>query len=132
MKLKVISTSLRLQNLRLRIPFRFGIITMTECPHLFLTAQLEIDGQRAWGIAADSLPNKWFTKDPAALYSDDIADMLKVIRSACEIATALGNQESLFDLWERTYQAQQAWAGGWGYPPLLAGFGSSLVERAAI
>jgi hypothetical protein len=132
MKLKILSTHLHLHNLRLRIPFRFGIITMTECPHLFLTADMEIDGQRVRGIAADSLPNKWFTKNPDAAYSDDINDMLKVIRSACEIATALGSQDSLFDLWERTYQAQQAWAGGWGFPPLLAGFGSSLIERAAI
>src|ERR1700722_16908676 len=132
MKFKVLSTDLHLHNLRLRMPFRFGIITLTECPHLFLTAMLEIDGRRVRGIAADSLPNKWFTKDPAANYADDIADMLKVIRSACDIAAALGNQDSLFDLWERTYLAQQAWAGGWGFPPLLSGFGTSLIERATI
>jgi L-alanine-DL-glutamate epimerase-like enolase superfamily enzyme len=114
------------------MPFRFGIVTLTECPYLFCRALLEVDGRRTWGIAADVLPNKWFTKDPATSYRDDIADMLKIITGACEIAVAGGMHENVFDLWQRTYQAQQAWAGGWGYPPLLAGFGASLVERAMI
>ncbi len=132
MKLRLLSTALHIQNMRLRMPFRFGIVTLTECPHLFVRALLEIDGRRTWGIAADVLPNKWFTKDPASAYRDDIADMLKIVGMACDIAAAAGNHSSFFELWERTYQAQHAWAGGWGYPPLLAGFGSSLVERAAI
>src|SRR6185437_803307 len=68
MKLQVLKTDLHLTNLRLRIPFRFGIVTMTECPHLFIRALLEIDGKQVWGIAADSLPNKWFTKNPTATY----------------------------------------------------------------
>ena len=132
MKIKLLGTDLRLQNMRLRMPFRFGIVTLTECPYLFFRALLEVDGRQTWGIAADALPNKWFTKDPASAYKDDIAEMLKVISMAGEIAVAGGAHESVADLWERTYQAQQAWAGGWGIPPLLAGFGASLAERATI
>jgi hypothetical protein len=132
MKLQVVKTDLHLTNLRLRIPFRFGIVTMTECPHLFMRVLLDIDGNRVWGVAADSLPNKWFTKNPDATYKTDIADMLKVIRSACDIATAGGEHESVYNLWQQLYQSQHAWAGGYGFPPLLAGFGASLVERAVI
>lgn len=132
MKLKVIATEQHLINMRLRMPFRFGIVTLTECPHLFVRVLLDVDGRQTWGVAADVLPNKWFTKDPATSYADDIADMLKVIASACDIATAAGRHESVFDVWERCYLAQHAWAGGWGFPPLLASFGSSLVERAVI
>jgi hypothetical protein len=131
-KIKIISSDLHLKNVRMRMPFRYGIVTLTECPHLFVRLLVEIDGRETWGIAADNLPNKWFTKDPAASYENDLADMLKVIGMACEIAIAGGKHDSLFELWERTYQAQQAWAGGWGYPPLLSGFGTSLVERAMI
>lgn len=130
--LKLLSTDLWIQNMRLRMPFRFGIVTLTECPHLFLRARVQVDGRQTWGMAADVLPNKWFTKDPNSAYRDDIADMLKVIRSACDVGIAGGKHPSLFEWWERTYQAQYAWAGGWGYPPLLAGFGASLVERAVI
>jgi hypothetical protein len=132
LKIKILSTDLHLKNMRLRMPFRFGIITLTECPHLFLRARVQVDGKEAWGIAADMLPNKWLTKDPNSAYADDIADMLKVINMACEIAIAGGSHDCVFDLWQRTYQAQQAWGGGWGFPPLLSGFGTSLVERAVI
>jgi Enolase C-terminal domain-like len=132
MRLKVLATDLHIVNMRLRMPFRFGITTLTELPHLFLSVHLEVDGRRTWGVAADGLPNKWFTKDPNTRYRDDIDDMLKVIRSACDIGVAAGPHASVFELWERIYQPQIAWAGGWGYPPLLAGFGASLVERAMI
>ena len=132
MSLKIVSTGLRLHNMRLRMPFRFGIVTLTECPYAMLQVEMEIDGRRAFGLSADVLPNKWFTKDPSTTYRDDITDMLKIIAGACDIARAAGKFDSLFDLWERVYQAQLAWAGGWGYAPLLAGFGASLVERAAI
>ncbi|MDB5292694.1 MAG: hypothetical protein JWL69_3935 [Phycisphaerales bacterium] len=132
MRIKVLSTDLRIVNMRLRMPFRFGITTLTELPHMFVRVLLQVDGRETWGIAADGLPNKWFTKDPDSRYRDDIDDMLKVIGSACDIAVASGGHASVFDLWERVYQAQLAWGGGWGYPALLAGFGTSLIERAVI
>jgi hypothetical protein len=130
--IRVISTDLRIVNTRLRMPFRFGITTVTVVPHLFVSAVVEIDGRRAQGIAADFLPNKWFTKDPATSFEDDIKDMLAIIRMACDIAQAGGARASVFDLWEHLRLAHSAWAGGWGYPPLLAAFGPSLVERAVI
>ena len=133
MKLKVLSTESYLKNLRLRMPFRFGITTFDrKCPHLFLRLLLEVDGKATWGVAADMLPNKWFTKDPSTTYAADIDDMLKIIQSACDLSVAVGSHEQVYDWWQHVYQGQQAWAGGWGYPPLLAGFGTSLVERAAI
>ena len=130
--LRVLETDLRMTNGHLRMPFRFGIVTLTHCPHLFVRALLDIDGRRTWGIAADMLPSKWFTKDPNSIYADEVADMLAVIQSACAIAISAGAQANVFDLWERIYPAQLAWAGGRGYPPLLGGFGASLIERAMI
>jgi hypothetical protein len=132
MAIRVLSTDLHIVNTRLRMPFRFGITTLTVVPHLLLRAEVEIDGARAEGIAADFLANKWFTKDPATTFEQDIGQMLKIIEMACEIARAGGKRHSVFDLWEHMYLAHGGWAGGWNYPPLLAGFGPSLVERAVI
>ena len=132
MPLKVLSTDLHIVNTRLRMPFRFGITTVTVVPHLFLRAVVDVDGRQQTGIAADFLPNKWFTKDPNTTFEQDIADMLKIIAMAGEIACASGKHASVFDFWEQTFQAHSAWAGGWNYPPLLASFGPSLVERAVI
>jgi hypothetical protein len=132
MSIRLLSTDLHIANTRLRMPFRFGITTLTVLPHLFCRADVEIDGQPQEGLSADFLPNKWFTKDPSTTFRDDIADMLKIIGMAGEIARASGSHPSVFDLWEHVYSAHSGWAGGWGYPPLLASFGPSLIERAVI
>ena len=119
-------------NLRTRMPFRYGIAAMTAVPHLFLSVDLAVGGQVARGVAADNLPPKWFTKAPATPFRDDLADMLAVIGHAAALAGEIGDAPTVFDLWHQLYAAQGAWAAGRGHPPLLWGFGVSLVERAAI
>ncbi len=132
MSVRVLSTEQHVVNMYMRMPFRFGIVTLTALPHLFLTAEVEVNGRRATGVAADHLALKWFTKDPQTHVRDDLEDMRKVIDSACAIAAGTGRHRTVFDWWLHTYQAQAAWAGGWSYPPLLSHFGTSLVERAVI
>ena len=73
--------------------------------------RVEVDGKQAWGIAADVLPNKWFTKDPASAYRDDIADMLKIIGMACEIAVAGGSHEVFLNC--GSGRIRRAGVGGW-------------------
>ena len=132
MAIRVLGTGLHLLNMRTRIPFRYGIVTMTTAPHLFLRAEVEVDGRRQVGIAADHLPPKWFTKNPDTPYRDDVAEMLEVIGTACDIARATPRAETVFDFWWQVYQSMSAWGGGWAKPPLLTHFGTSLVERAVI
>ena len=132
MKLRVLGTDLHLINMRTRMPFRYGITTLTAVPHLFVRVELDVDGRRHVGLSADHLPPKWFTKNPASDVRDDINELLKVITTACDVARSAPAADSAFDLWHRIYQGQAAWGGGWGYPPLLTHFGTSLVERGVI
>ncbi len=132
MAIRILDTNLSVQNINARIPFRYGIAELIAVPHLFVRCLCEIDRQLQWGIAADSLIPKWFTKDPHTSYQDDLDDMLEVIQQACEIAVQAAPAETVFDLWQRVYQGQQAWASQAGHPPLLWNFGVSLVERAVI
>jgi hypothetical protein len=122
-------------ELRARMPFRYGIATMTELPHVILALTFEIDGRTATGIAADHLPPKWFTKDPARAPLDEINDMVAVIRAAVNHAREV-QAPTVFGFWREVYAAQVVWAergnGGIKIPPLLAHFGTSLVERALI
>ena len=117
------------------MPFRYGIATMTELPHVILALTFEIDGHTATGIAADHLPPKWFTKDPARAPLDEIDDMVAVIRAAVNHARGV-RAPTVFGFWCELYAAQVAWAecgnDGTKVPPLLAHFGTSLVERALI
>jgi hypothetical protein len=130
--LKVQSIALNVLQMKTRMPFKYGIATLTEIPHLFVRLELDVDGARSFGISSDGLPPKWFTKNPQTLFRDDLKDMLAVIRSACELAKSAAPAETVFALWEQIYKSQSAWAGPKGHPPLLWNFGASLVERALI
>lgn len=132
MSITVKQTEFFVVNLRTRMPFRYGITTLRALPHLFIKATCEIDGKSAVGIAADSLPPKWFTKDADQPFRSELADMLHVIESAAGFAEQVGRQPGVFDLWQAVYSEQMKWAAEEQYPPLLWNFGVSLVERAAI
>lgn len=123
---------LRKVDIVTRMPFRYGIATLTEVPYLLVFADFEVDEQIVRGVAADVLPPKWFTKQPEALLEDEIAEMLKVIRIASNSALQLGSQENVFRWWQALYQKQMGNEALKGLPPLLKGFGVSLLERAAI
>src|SRR5439155_16209621 len=113
-------------------PFRYGIATLTQLPHLLARIELELDGQIACGWAADGLAPKWFSKDAAKSPSEEIAEMLEVIRAAFALTINAGESATPFDLWREVYGAQMRWAESRHLPPLLANFGTSFVERAMI
>src|SRR5207237_12215 len=119
MSVRIHSIDLRVHNMHVRMPFRYGIITLMSVPHLFVDAQLEIDGKRQRGISSDHLPPKWFTKNPNTPIHQDIAEMIEVIRSASGLACGLREQGSPLELWLALYHAQKKWAAGTTYPPLL-------------
>ena len=122
---------LHLTNLRTRMPFRYGIATMTEVPHLFVRLWVSTEGKSSVGISADLLPPKWFTKDAAKPLDEEIAEMLRVIRHALSIAVDLRGRDA-FEIWQQLYRAQNAWGAAEGLPPLLCHLGTSLVERALL
>ena len=120
-------------DMQTRFPFRYGIASMTEVPHLVIRIDALVDGQPCHGLAADGLPPKWFTKNPDTSYDqDDLPAMLEAIRHAAELAIDAASARSLFDWWWSRYEAQMSWARQREIPTLLAGFGCSLIERAAI
>ena len=94
MPVRVLATDLHVLNMHTRMPFRYGITTLTKVPHLFLRATVEIDGRRQVGVAADHLPPKWFTKNPDTSPREDIAGLVEVINTARDVALAPQKQES--------------------------------------
>ena len=61
----LVGTARREWPFRLRLPFRFGVITVTHGRQAVVTARIRLeDGREAEGIAAETLAAKWFDKDP--------------------------------------------------------------------
>ena len=102
MKLHIHHGDIHLLALRTRMPFKYGIATMTRAPHAFVRLEVNVEGRAAEGVAADHLPPKWFTKDPTRAIDDEVAEMLRVIDHA--VRTAHGLQaESVFDAWRELF-----------------------------
>lgn len=118
---------------RTRFPFRYGIAAMTEVPHVFLRTRVTAGAASSAGLASDGLPPKWFTKDPATTFDEDLPEMLRVLRHAAAAAADVGREpHTFFEWWRQVNAAQTAWAAAHGVAPLLAGLGVSLVERAVL
>jgi len=118
---------------RTRFPFRYGIASMTDVPHLFLRASASSGGREQAGLAAEGLPPKWFTKDPSTTFEQDLPDLFAVIEHAAALAEEIARTPvTYFDFWRELDRQQHRWAGGRGLAPLLAHLGVSLVERAVL
>ena len=118
MKVRILEGETRLINLRTRMPFKYGIATMTDVPYAFLHLQVEVDGQVHNGYAADNLPPKWFTKIPETPLGEEMVEMLRVIEHARETATGM-EAASPFDLWLNLHEAQSGWGKSENLAPLL-------------
>ena len=99
--IRVLQTDLHILNMRTRMPFKYGIATLTALPHLLVRVELECGQKRGVGIASDGLPPKWFTKDPDSAFADELADMFAVINSAATIAQECAPAQSVFQCWQR-------------------------------
>ena len=132
MACRMLSASVRVVNARTRLPFRFGMGTLTALPHLLIEIQAEFGGERVRAVAAEGLVPKWFTKYAETTYTDDLVALLEVIQKSLELGVELGEQESPFEFWQALYAQQGEWAQGTEHPPLLWNFGVTLVERAMI
>ncbi|MFT5125165.1 MAG: hypothetical protein ACI9TH_001846 [Kiritimatiellia bacterium] len=131
MSIVVKDIDLRVINLHTRIPFKYGIATLTRVPHLFVRIQIESQGRTQWGVSADSLPPKWFTKNPATSFQFEIEEMITVIRQTCAAALTL-KADTPFAFWQALRAELAQCPQHAAYPGLLRGFGISLVERAVI
>jgi len=117
---------------KLRLPFRFGVITVTEGRQAVLRARIALeDGREGWGVAAESLAAKWFDKDPSR--SD--AENQDQLRRALEIAEGLylgAPLRTAFGHFADSYAAQLDAGAAEKLNPLVAGFGPALLDRAVL
>ena len=76
-KLKLLAADFFERPVTLRLPFRFGVVTLREAPQLFVRARVKLaDGREGDGVAAEMLAPKWFDKSPV-LSNEDNFDQLR-------------------------------------------------------
>jgi hypothetical protein len=120
------------RDFKLRLPFRFGVITLTEGTQAVVRATIALeDGRTSVGFAAESLGAKWFDKNPA--FSD--AQNLDQLRQALYVAIELYRNRGWstpFGLYADTYRDQLARGSDLGLVPLVASYGPALLDRAIL
>ncbi|MDO9708726.1 enolase-like domain-containing protein [Paracraurococcus lichenis] len=116
----------------LRLPFRFGAVTMTRGRQAVLRLRIRDEaGREAWGIAAETLAAKWFDKDPSLSDAENEDQLRRSLELACEAALAAG-PNAAFGHFADGYAAQAAACTAEGLNPLIASYGRALVDRAAL
>ena len=69
------------RDVTLRMPFRFGVVTLTHAPQIFLRACIRLeDGRTGWGTAAEMLAPKWFDKNPALSNEENFQQLRDVVK----------------------------------------------------
>jgi hypothetical protein len=129
----LLDTQFHVLPMQTRLPFHYGIASMTALPHLFVRVDLVVDGVAVQGLSSEGLPPKWFTKNPDTPFELDLAEMLAVIQNASRIAeNAAQKPVSFFAWWQALHEEQARWATLRSQPALLANLGVSLMERAVL
>jgi len=120
------------RDVRLRMPFRFGVVTLSEAIQGFVRARIRLeDGREAEGAAAELLVPKWFDKDPRLSNEDNVAQLRTSLQVARD-AYVGGGENTAFGHWLDNYGPQIALCAAQEMNSLVACFGPSLIDRALL
>jgi hypothetical protein len=131
--LRVAAVELYERPVKLRMPFRFGVVTLTEAPQLYVRVRIRLaDGREAWGAGAELLAPKWFDKD-LALTNEENFDQLRLsVRIARDAYLADAGARSAFGHFAAHYRAQLDACAARALNPLVASFGPAQLDRAIL
>ena len=120
------------RDVRLRLPFRFGVVTLTHAPQAFVRARVELEnGKQAEGGAAELLVPKWFDKNPA-LSNEENIDQLRASLALARQSYLAVQSNTAFGHSIDIYGPQIAIGALQGMNSLVACYGPALVDRALL
>ncbi len=131
-RFSVVAVERREWPFTLRLPFRFGVITVTQGRQAVLRARIRTeDGREGWGVAAESIAAKWFDKDPALSDAQNEHQLRRSLELAEAQALAAG-ADTAFGHFANGYAAHVAACGREALNPLVASYGRALLDRACL
>ncbi len=121
------------RDVHLRMPFRFGVVTLREAPQCFVRARIELpNGRSEWGAAAELLAPKWFDKNLALSNEDNFDQLRLALALAAEAYAGAREPRSAFGHFAAHYDAQISAGAARGLNALVANFGPAQIDRAIL
>ncbi len=131
-RVKLLAVELFESPYQLRLPFRFGVITVTQGRQAIARVRVRReDGHEGIGYAAESLAAKWFDKN-LALSDDQNQDQLRKALELTREAYMAAPLATAFDLFADHYRVLSAAGSAVQLPPLVTSYGSALLDRAVL
>ena len=132
-RLSLLDVSFYERPVKLRLPFRFGVVTLTEAPQTFVRARVELeDGREGEGIAAELLVPKWFDKSPQLSNEDNFDQLRRSLAIAKRHMIAAGSDTpfGLSAATEKPHRAEceQIGLNGLILSPLLRALGKDPIS----
>ena len=129
---RVAAVELFERPVRLRMPFRFGVVTLTAAPQAFVRVRIRLeDGREGWGAGAEILAPKWFDKN-LALSNEENFDQLRLALRLARDAYLDGSARSAFGHFAAHYREVIDAGARRDLNPLVACFGPAQVDRAIL
>jgi hypothetical protein len=120
------------RDVHLRMPFRFGVVTLTEAPQCFVRVRIELaDGRSQWGAAAELLAPKWFDKNEALSNEDNFEQLRLALRLAVNAYTD-GKARTAFGHFAAHYREQIEAGAAHNLNSLTANYGPAQLDRAIL
>ena len=117
---------------KLRLPFRFGVVTLTEAPQLFVHARIRMaHGREGEGVSAELLVPKWFDKSPELSHEDNFNQLRAALAIARSHLLAAG-ENTPFGLSAAVEAAIHVECARRKLGGLIASFGLALLDRAIL
>src|SRR5215212_8462182 len=129
-RLRLLDADFFERPVRLRLPFRFGVVTLTEAPQVFVRARVRLaDGREGEGVSAELMVPKWFDKSPQLSNEDNFAQLRRSLLVARKHLVDAGT-DTVFGLIVAIENAHHADCAARKLNGLVASFGLALMERA--
>ena len=130
--LRILDVQFFEREVRLRLPFRFGVVTLTEAPQVFARARIRTkDGREGSGVAAEMLAPKWFDKSPD-LTNEQNFDQLRISLAVARRHLLAAAEATPFGLSAAVEAAIHQECARKNLGGLIASFGLALLDRAIL
>lgn len=130
-KIQIKNIQLFERMVTLRLPFKFGVVTLTEAPQAFVKVTLvDENGRTAVGGSAELMVPKWFDKSPDLTNDDNINQLRTSLnRAKKRYLETNTSPQTAFDIHANHYQFLVITED---LNPLAASFGPAVIDKAIL